>query len=54
MKEFAFMVFCFGFFLYTIKMVFSESDKEYHRKLNEQREFGYRDPTKPLRDPPKK
>lgn len=41
MLELAFMVFAFGFFLFIIKMVLNQDDKEYGRKLNEQREFGY-------------
>lgn len=47
MQEFAFMVFCLGFFLLVIKIVLSQDDKEYNRKLNEQREFGYQAITPP-------
>lgn len=50
--EIAFMIFGLGFFLFAIKMVLSENDKEYNRKLSEQREFGYEG--KNLRLPPDK
>lgn len=41
MPELAFMLLGLGFFLFAVKMVLMENDKEYNRKLSEQREFGY-------------
>lgn len=40
--DFFFMFIGLGFFLFIIWFVVQQHDKEYNRKLNEQREFGYR------------
>ena len=48
MEEITFLVFGLGFFLYCIHIIERSSDKEYNRKLNEAREFGF-DPEHPSR-----
>lgn len=47
MQEFAFMVFCFGFFIFVVKMVTTSADVDYHRRVNEIREFGHELPESP-------
>jgi hypothetical protein len=41
-----FIVFGLGFFLFVIRLVLTTEERDYNRKLNEQREFGY-----PIPDP---
>lgn len=41
--EIGFFVFGLAFFLYVVGMTQRSEDRMYQRKLNEQREFGYRD-----------
>lgn len=41
--DLAFMVFALGFFMFVIHYVVRSQDRDYERKLNEAREFGFQD-----------
>lgn len=56
MEEFFFLLLGLGFFVYIIILVERSEERMYQRRLNEAREFGYRDSKiqKEAQDPKKK
>lgn len=42
-----FLIFGLAYFRHSMREIEESKDKEYNRKLNEQREFGYRGPSEP-------
>lgn len=49
--SFAFMVFCFGFFLFVIQIMRNDRREEHERRLDEKKEFN-REPKAPQSDQP--